>query len=116
MRGKAWTEADNATLRSMYASHTNAAIAVKLERTVVSVDQRAHLMGLKKPAAYHAAQPPLAERFTPNYAFKPVDTSDLPRAESAFKPYVPAPIPSWFRERMDRVAAIPSYKPKALQI
>lgn len=51
-----------------------------------------------------------------NGVAKPVDTSDLPRREYQWKNYVPQPIPSWFRERMETVAAIPSYKPKTLQL
>ncbi len=116
MKGKTWTESDIETLRSMYADHTNAVIAQKLGRTLVSVDQRAHLMRLKKPAAYHAAQSPLAERFTPNYAFKPVDTSDLPRWEYTFKPLTPMRLAPFAAERMKQMAAIPSYKPKAMQL
>lgn len=104
--GKRWTAEDDERLRKMFPHLMPAEVALRLNRTVDSVQGRASILKLTKAP----------KRNGMTLEAKPVDTSDLPRREIVFKPYVPAPIPSWFRERMETVAAIPSYKPKAMQL
>ena len=48
MTGRAWTEAEDAAIRDLYATHSAGEIAAHLGRTKGAVFQRAHNLGLKK--------------------------------------------------------------------
>jgi len=102
MRGPKWTEEEKQVLRDTYATRSTKSIAAQLGRPLAAIAQRAHLLGLRKPDGTRTYE--RAERFTPNYIAKPIDTSDLPRWK-ATPQYVPPRHPR--QAQMDAYAALP---------
>ena len=100
MKGKTWTEQEDQKVIDLFPYIPASEIGDRINRSKSAVQHRALTLGLTGNAALMPAP----------------EKVEQPRREYHWKDYAPKPIAPWFRERMETVAAIPSYKPKAMQL